>query len=106
MNPCRISGCASPVRARYSPYCSGHRRTLERHGHPEQPAVRSTDLAPFLRLIERRLADNRDSAAWRILRQRWAALVDEANAVHASVVGGKAYCRIDVSVQPSHLVCP
>jgi hypothetical protein len=95
MHECRIPGCTSPVRARFSPLCSGHRRTLERHGHPEQAATRAADLAPFLRLVARRQADNPDSPAWAILRARWAALVDSANATLAAVDAGKAYCRID-----------
>lgn len=93
--PCSIPGCASPVRALYSPLCSGHRRTLGRHGHPLQTAISVPEVTPFLKLIAKRQAENPDNKAFAILRDRWAAIADAARAAVAAMQDGRAFVRHD-----------
>lgn len=95
---CSVMGCTASVVALYSPYCPRHRHQLGRHGHPMQTAIRPRELAPFIRLIVKRQADNADSAAWTILRARWSALVEDALAVMARVVAGQAFLKVDAEV--------
>ena len=52
------------------------------------------ELTPYLRLIQRRQADNRDSPAWAILRERWSRLLAWAAATAAEAEAGKAYVKV------------
>lgn len=93
---CTVAGCRSPVRSPYSPYCSGHRRTLGRHGHPLQTAIKAPEIAPLLKLIAQRQAENPDNKAFAILRDRWGAMVASARATVAAMDAGEAYSRLTV----------
>lgn len=94
---CQAAGCHALVRSRYSPWCQMHRRALARHGHPLQRALKAADLAPFSRLIAKRQADNRDSAAWTILRGRWSRMVEHSQALLAHHQTGVAMSRWEVA---------
>lgn len=95
---CSVQGCTTRVTARFSPLCPAHRQAFRRHGHPEQSCIRPRELAPFVKLIAKRQADNADSPAWAILRSRWAAHVDASLAVVDTMQAGKAYVKAEAEV--------
>jgi hypothetical protein len=88
---CSIEGCGSPVRSRFSPYCGNHRKALGRHGHPLQRGIAVAELKPWLVRLQRRQKDNRDSAAWVILRRRWEAVVRDALACITASSTGRTF---------------
>lgn len=90
---CSIPGCRSVVIARYSPLCQKHRQRLRRFGDPSQQTIHPRALAPHLMLLSKRQSDNADSAAWAILRRRWSAIVEQAQAAVSSAQEGEAFQR-------------
>lgn len=79
--------------SRFSPYCQAHRQALGRNGHPLQTAIKAPDVAPWVKLVAKRQADNPTSEAWAILRSRWQAIADAAAQSLAAVDAGKVYQR-------------
>lgn len=90
---CTVQGCRSSVRSPWSPICPKHRKALGRHGHPLQTAIKAPEVAPFVKLIAKRQADNANNEAWAILRRRWSLMVEAAQAISASVSAGNPYVR-------------
>lgn len=99
--PCPIHGCKG-VSKTFSPLCPNHRRHLRRNGHPEQAAIKVTELRPFVALLARRQEDNKDSKAWVILRERWSRLLQSAAAAVAEKDAGEAHAR--ATAQASQLL--
>jgi hypothetical protein len=76
MSYCRVPGC-SKRSAGYSPLCPKHRSRKRRHGHEEQRTIGKTDLKPFIKRVEERIAKQPDASLWSICEQRWNMLADE-----------------------------
>jgi hypothetical protein len=94
--PCRQPGCPNETGRTYSPLCSSHRRAFERHGHPDQRPVFLRELAPSIKVLKRRMVDNADNEAWRILEARWRAIVGRAAAVVADAEAGRPHFRSEL----------
>lgn len=92
---CTLPGCGSAVLARFSPYCQRHRQAQRRHGHPLQTAIRATEVAPWLRLIAKRQAENPNNEAFAILRGRWDSMVGQALAYQSTADSGTSFVRIE-----------
>ena len=73
----------------YSVHCEAHKRTLSRHGHPEQTSVSSIELKPYLARVAARKSKNPDNPAWTLLQRRWEALTAHAQATLDSLATGK-----------------
>jgi hypothetical protein len=89
---CAASGCTS-FTAGYSNFCSSHRKTLTRHGHPQQSPVTVHELRPYLRMVSARRTRNGSNAAWAILVQRWSTLVQHAEQRLGAFAAGRADVR-------------
>lgn len=76
---CTAVHCAEPV-AGYSVYCEAHKRTLRRHGHPQQKAITLPELQPYLDRVAARRTKNPANPTWELLRRRWEALTGHAGA--------------------------
>ncbi len=76
MSYCRVVGCDNRA-AGYSPLCPKHRSRKRRHGHEEQRTIGRTDLKPFLKKVEERIAKQPDASLWSICEQRWNTLTHE-----------------------------
>jgi hypothetical protein len=76
---CAAMRCAEPATG-YSTHCDSHRRTLRRHGHPEQKGVTVFELQPFLDRIAARRTKNPTNTTWPLLQRRWGALTAHADA--------------------------
>ncbi|MCK8784256.1 hypothetical protein M0638_07680 [Roseomonas sp. NAR14] len=81
---CAVPGCARPVgggrrasRA-WSIYCNKHRSHERRHGHAEQRQVNLKELAPYLKITDRRLKVTPEARAWDAADERFRALADAA----------------------------
>lgn len=79
--PCKMVGCCMPSTSRYAALCARHRATLHRHGHPEQAALKVTELAPYRRMVAARRKANPTSTAWTTLEGHWRGIVDRAEEV-------------------------
>ncbi|WMS40825.1 hypothetical protein RDV64_12010 [Acuticoccus sp. MNP-M23] len=74
---CAVSGCTK-MTAGYSRYCTTHRATVRKQGHPEQTAIRRKELASFEEIVAKYLRNNPDAGAWKVLDQMWRDRVREA----------------------------
>ena len=83
---CKVRNCGAPAASRYSPHCRRHKSVLRRQGDPDQTAIRVIELAPYVRLVRRRVARNPDSPLWGHLEDRWRVIAEEAGAVASSAV--------------------
>ena len=93
--PCSINRCGKPTSG-FSIHCELHKRTLRRHGHPEQKGVTVFELKPFRDRIAARRAKNPTNPTWALLEHRWEALTAHAEATlerHATGTPGVAYER-------------
>lgn len=89
---CASPGCVS-LAAGHSNHCTRHRKTITRHGHPDQSAITVHELAPYVRMVRTRMKDNPTSPAWGILEARWAALVARSRAVVFAYQQGQVSIR-------------
>lgn len=85
--PCAVMRCGQPSSG-YSIHCEAHKRTLSRHGHPEQSSVSSIELKPYLARVAARKVKNPDNPAWDLLQRRWEALTGHAQATLDSFTSG------------------
>lgn len=92
---CAAAGCHAQANG-YSTLCSRHRSTKTRHGHPEQSAVKVTELTPYRKQIEKRRKANPTSAAWVALEDRWRRIQANAAAIVAEATSGRAFIRHEV----------
>ena len=76
---CAVPTCSSTTSG-YSIHCEAHKRTLSRHGHPEQTSVSSIELKPYLARVAARKSKNPENPAWTLLQRRWEALTAHAQA--------------------------
>ena len=93
--PCSINRCGKPTSG-FSIHCELHKRTLRRHGHPEQKGVTVFELKPYRDRIAARRAKNPANPTWALLSARWEALTAHAAArLDAVAMGlpGSAYER-------------
>lgn len=86
--PCRVLGCTG-LASDFGHYCPGHKRTLRRHGHPEQRGVTKAELAPYVVLVRLRIEKNADNAVWRLAEERWRVVVDHARGIVADARLGR-----------------
>ena len=92
---CTVMRCTKPATG-YSTHCDLHKRTLRRHGHPEQQGVTVVELKPYRDRIAARRAKNPSNPTWALLAARWEALTAHAAArLDASAMGvpGSSYER-------------
>lgn len=92
---CSVPSCRHKPSG-FSKYCDGHKRTLRRHGHPEQKGVTVFELKPYRDRIAARRTKNPGNPTWAMLEARWEALTAHAAArLDASTMGvpGSAYER-------------
>jgi hypothetical protein len=75
MSHCRVRGCDNRS-AGYSPLCPKHRSRKRRHGHEEQRTIGKTDLRPFIKKVEERIAKQPDANLWSICEKRWNMLAE------------------------------
>lgn len=92
---CRLHGCLRPAASAFAVYCGPHRTALRRHGAPDQKAVTKARLAPYLKIVQARIARNADNVAWATLDQRWRALADHAETILKGSESGKAGVRYE-----------
>ncbi|HWK37722.1 MAG TPA: hypothetical protein VNR88_02290 [Hyphomicrobium sp.] len=92
---CRVTGCSAAAASGFSPYCSGHRANLRRHGEPDQKAITKAQLRPYQTLVEARIAKNPHNRAWTALETRWRALVDHCEHVVAEYERGRAGSQVE-----------
>lgn len=86
---CAVAGCTATTSG-YSAHCEKHKRTLRRHGHPEQEGITVHELQPYRDRIAVRQAKNPANSAWEIMRERWAAVANNAETVLKAHEGGKS----------------
>lgn len=92
---CSVNRCGKQTSG-FSTLCELHKRTLRRHGHPEQKGVTVFELKPFRDRIGARRAKNPTNPTWALLEARWEALTAHAAArLDASAMGvpGSSYER-------------
>lgn len=92
---CSVNRCGKQTSG-FSTHCELHKRTLRRHGHPEQKGVTLVELQPYRDRVAARRAKNPANPTWKLLEARWAALTALAEArLDASAMGvpGSAYER-------------
>lgn len=75
--PCAVDRCKEPSSG-YSTHCESHKRTLRRHGHPEQKGVTLYELQPFIDRVAARHLKNPSNPTWSLLERRWEALTTHA----------------------------
>jgi hypothetical protein len=68
--PCKVPDCGHSTTG-FSRLCERHKKADRRHGHPEQTAVLSSEVRPYLQRVERRMKANPGSPAWTVLDARW-----------------------------------
>ena len=76
---CTVTRCSEPATG-FSTHCDSHKRTLRRHGHPEQKGVTAYELRPFVDRVAARRAKNPANPTWTLLERRWVALTAHAEA--------------------------
>lgn len=89
---CDAPGCRAPA-AGHSHYCTRHRKTATRHGHPLQEAITVAMLKPYVARVVARQRANKDSEAWTILERRWETVVAHAKVITDEFAGGMAMHR-------------
>lgn len=92
---CQAPGCTAAPSSFYSPYCSVHRGRLRRQGAVDQRSISKTDLSPYVKLVEVRIAKNSDSPAWNRLDDAWRRLVAHANGILAAERQGRPGIRYE-----------
>lgn len=85
---CAVANCAA-LTSGYSAHCERHKRAQRRHGHPEQTGVTVHELKAYRDRIAARRAKNPANPSWEILRERWAAVVVNAESFLKGHTGGK-----------------
>jgi hypothetical protein len=86
---CRISACGNVTATRWATYCTKHRNSNRRHGHPDQEAVKKTTIAPYVDSVRQRILRNPTSEAWELIAQRWAVLVNHCSELVAAYGRGQ-----------------
>ena len=76
---CTVMRCVE-LASGFSTHCDSHKRTLRRHGHPEQKGVTVFELQPFIDRIAARRLKNPGNPTWLLLERRWEALTAHAEA--------------------------
>jgi hypothetical protein len=76
---CSIHRCGKQTSG-FSNNCELHKRTLRRHGHPEQTGVTLAELQPYRERVAARRAKNPGNPTWALLERRWEALTAHAAA--------------------------
>lgn len=92
---CRVPSCTRPAASSFAAFCAPHRTAVRRHGAPDQKAVTKARLAPYIKMVETRIARNADNVAWVTLDDRWRALVDHAQGILATFATGKPGNRFE-----------
>jgi hypothetical protein len=90
---CRVPACFKRTEG-HSQYCSLHRQTHRRHGHPNQTGVTKTELRPYSKAVERFL-DSRGAAAWDPQFTLWKTLVVESRRIIDLYNAGRPESRHD-----------
>ena len=80
MKPCRVASCGAPTSSRFSPHCRQHKSRLRRQGHPEQTAIKKSELAPYIVRVRERIDKNQESPLWAHLDAIWHTIVGDARA--------------------------
>src|SRR4051812_6041753 len=80
---CKVGGCGCRT-TRHGVYCKTHDTTSRRHGHPEQKAIRHSELKPYIERILKRIEKNPASPVWSIIESRWLDVVAYARELLAS----------------------
>ena len=76
---CTVMRCAE-LSSGFSTHCDSHKRTLRRHGHPEQKGITVYELQPFIDRVAARRMKNPGNPTWSLLERRWEALTAHAEA--------------------------
>lgn len=111
---CRATGCAQRTTG-WSRYCSAHKSRLRRHGHPDQQGVSKKALQPHLKRLHGVRRRNPDSPLWRLLIERWEALVDGCKSRETAYLAGQVaqrneteaareIVRLSSEVRPSEVI--
>lgn len=86
---CRVQRCGNPAASAYTPYCRRHKSTLRRQGATQQTGIRKSELRPYLKAVNDRVAKNPDSPLWPELERVWEGIVDDARAFSSKQVGNR-----------------
>lgn len=89
---CIVPSCEKPSSGRANK-CFSHARTLRRHGHPEQVAIKVPELKPYRTAIKRLWDANEGSPMWEVIRARWGRCLDHARAITAHAQSGATFNR-------------
>src|SRR4051812_21841089 len=76
MPTCKVIGCRVPT-TRWGTLCNAHKCRQRRHGHPEQPAITTTYLRQYTRIVREHVRRNAASPVWAQLDSLWSLLIDE-----------------------------
>ena len=92
---CSVTHCHG-VATGYSVLCSKHSKNQIRHGDPGQLSVKVHELRPYVAVVQQSMDRNPDNAAWRILRERWAAVLEQAGGMVREFEAGRVGNRIAI----------
>lgn len=95
MRTCRVPGCTEPT-TKYGTYCTTHKAVMRRHGDPLQEGITKAHLAPYVKLVEARIAKNVNNPVWSQLEERWLALTNAAEATLSAYHNGRPGVRQEV----------
>lgn len=69
---------------------------MRRHGDPLQEGITKAHLAPYVKLVEARIAKNVNNPVWSQLEERWLALTNAAEATLSAYHNGRPGVRQEV----------
>jgi hypothetical protein len=95
LRSCRVPGC-NEASTRYGAYCTTHKSAMRRHGDPLQEGVTKSQLGPYVRIVEARIAKNAANPVWSQLEERWLVLAKSAEEILSAYHSGRPSVRQEV----------